>query len=264
MAVRRQRSKQMEAAAGTVAEAPAPAVAARPAGRAPHDAAVRPGRPGPRLQSGHRRGPAQPRLCLRHARAWRADARLGRSVLLASARSRGDPHQPEARRRDHRRGAAARHDRGHRGDARGDRPAVRPRDRPSGRGPHQAEEARPRHARGQAGREPAQAAACDRRRRARAAGQARRPPAQHAHAGVRAGGLAPAHRRGDARHLCAARRPHGHAGDARGAGGSCVPRARSRRLCGRHRAAECARRAQPQPDRRDRKPAGRQSRQASA
>ena len=156
---------------------------------------------------------------------------------------------------------AARHDRGHRGDARGDRPDFRPRDRPSGRRPDQAEEARPRHARGQAGGEPAQAAAGDRRRRARAAGEARRPAAQHAHAGVRAGGLAPAHRRGDARHLCAARRPHGHAGDARGAGGSGLPRARSRRLCGRHRAAEHARRAQPQPDRRDREPVAVESRQ---
>ena len=37
------------------------------------------------------------------------------------------------------------------------------------------------------------------------------------------------HRRGDARHLCAARRPHGHAGDARGARGPVVPHARSRK-----------------------------------
>ena len=43
-------------------------------------------------------------------------------------------------------------------------------------------------ARGQAGREPAQASACDRRRRARAAGQARRPAAQHAHAPPHAAG----------------------------------------------------------------------------
>ena len=46
-------------------------------------------------------------------------------------------------------------------------------------------------------------------------------------------GGAPAHRRGDARHLCAARRPHGHARDARGAGGPGVPRAQSGRLPGR-------------------------------
>ena len=73
------------------------------------------------------------------------------------------------------------------GHARRDRPAVRPRDRHAGRGPDQAEEARPRHQGGQAGGEPAQAAAGDRRRRARAAGQARRPAAQHAHARLHAG-----------------------------------------------------------------------------
>ena len=37
-----------------------------------------------------------------------------------------------------------------------------------------------------------------------------------------------AHRRGDAGHLCAARRPHGHAGDARGAGGPRLPLAATR------------------------------------
>ena len=52
-----------------------------------------------------------------------------------------------------------------------------------------------------------------------------------------AAGGAPAHGRGDARHLCAACRPHGHAGDARGARRSVVPRAQSRRLQGPHRAA---------------------------
>ena len=122
-------------------------------------------------------------------------------------------------------------------------------------GPHQAEAAGAGLARGQAGREPAQAAAGDRRRRPRAADQARRSPAQHAHAGIRAAGLAPPHRRGDARHLCAARRPHGHAGDARGARGSLVPHARSGSLCGGDAAAGRAGRAQPQSDRRDRKPA---------
>ena len=61
-----------------------------------------------------RRGSAQPRLCLRHEGAWRAEARLRRSLFLASARSRGDPHRSEARRRDHRRRRAARHDRRHR------------------------------------------------------------------------------------------------------------------------------------------------------
>ncbi len=123
------------------------------------------------------------------------------------------------------------------GDPRRDRPAVRPGHRRAGRGPDQAEEARPRHQGGQAGGEPAQAPAGDRRRRARAAGQARRPAAQHAHPRAHAARGAPPHRRGDARHLCAARRPHGHARDARGARGSGLPRAQSRRLQGRHRAA---------------------------
>ena len=136
---------------------------------------------------------------------------------------------------------------------------VRPRDRRAGRGPDQAEAARAGVARGQAGREPAQIVAGHRRRRPRAAGQARRPPAQHAHAGLRAAGIAPAHCRGDARHLCAAGRPHGHAGNARGAGGSVLPHARSRSLFGGDAAARCARRAQPQPDRRDRGPALQQS-----
>ena len=43
-------------------------------------------------------------------------------------------------------------------------------------------------------------------------------------------GGAPPHRRGDDRNLCAACRPHGHAGNARGARGSVVPRALSGRL----------------------------------
>ncbi len=200
------------------------------------DAAVRPDRAGQALQSERQRGAAQPRLCLRHEGARRAEARLRRPVFLASARSGGDPDRPEARRRHHRRRAAARHHRGHRRDPRRDRPDVRPRHRHAGRGPDQAEEARPRHQGGQAGREPAQAAAGDRRRRARAAGQARRPAAQHAHAVAHAGREAQAHRRGDHRHLCAARRPHGHARDARGARGSGVPRAQSRGLPGGQRA----------------------------
>ena len=114
------------------------------AAQAADDAAIRACRPGPALQSRRQRGPAQPRLCLCHAGAWRADARLGRSLFLASARGRRDPHRAQARRRDDRGGAAARHDRGHRRDPRRDRPAVRPRHRRAGRGPDQAEEARPR------------------------------------------------------------------------------------------------------------------------
>ena len=109
-------------------------VAAQAAGRgreaeeppAADDAAVRAGRAGPALQSRTPTRPAQPRLCLRHEGAWRAEARLRRSLFLPSARSRGDPDRPQARRRDDRGGAAARHDRGHRRDARRDRPDVRP------------------------------------------------------------------------------------------------------------------------------------------
>ncbi len=70
----------------------------------------------------------------------------------------------------------------------------------AGRRPDQARQARPRHQGGEAGREPAQAPAGDRRRRARAAGQARRPPAQHAHASAtcrRKRGAAPPRKRID-------------------------------------------------------------------
>ena len=114
------------------------------------------------------------------------------------------------------------------------------RHRHAGRGPHQAEKARSGHQGGQAGREPAQAPAGDRRRRARAARQARRPAAQHAHAAFHAGRIAPPRRRGDAGNLRAARRPHGHAGDARGARGSVVPRDQSERLRRDQRAARRA------------------------
>ena len=131
------------------------------------------------------RGSAQPRLCLCHAGAWRAEAGLGRPLFLAPLAGGRDPDRPEARRRHHRGGAAARHDRGYRRHPRRDRSPVRPRHRPSGRRADQAEEARTGVPGGQAGREPAQAPARHRRRRARAAGQARRPAAQHAHAGYR-------------------------------------------------------------------------------
>ena len=109
--------------------------------------------------------------------------------------------------------------------------------RQAGRGPDQAEEARSRLEEGRAGGEPAQAAAGDLRGRPRAAGQARRPAAQHAHARPRAGGQAPAHRRGDDGDLCAARRAHGHAGHARGTGGTGLPLHQSGSLPHRHRAA---------------------------
>ncbi len=119
-----------------------------------------------------------------------AEARLGRPLFLPSARSRGDPDRPQLD--DATIAAALLHDtiEDTDGDARGDRPAVRPGDRRAGRGPDQAQEARPRLQGGRAGRELAQAAAGHRRRRARAAGQARRPAAQHAHAGPHAAGEA--------------------------------------------------------------------------
>ena len=88
----------------------------------------------------------------------------------------------------------------------------------------------------------------DRRRRARAAGQARRPAAQHAHARLHAGRGAPPRRRGDAGNLRAARRPHGHARDARGARRSGVPRTLSGCLPRRERAARRSGRAQQAPD----------------
>ena len=153
---------------------------------------------------------------------------------------------------DDRRGAAARHDRGYAGDPGRNRRAVRPRHRRPGRGPDQAEEARPGHQGGQAGGEPAQAPAGDRRRRARAARQARGPAAQHAHPRACPPRDAPADGRGDAGYLCAAGRPHGHARDARGARGPLVPRAPSRGLSGDHPAPYGARGAKPRPDRRDR------------
>ena len=62
------------------------------------------------------------------------------------------------------------------------------------------------------------------------------------------------------RHLCAARRPHGHARDARGARGSGVPRAQSRRLRGGQRAPGRAGRAQRRAGRRDRAAAHAQAR----
>ena len=57
------------------------------------DAAVRADRPGPVLQSDRRRGPAQPRLCLRHESARGAEAGVRRPLLLPSARGRRHPHR---------------------------------------------------------------------------------------------------------------------------------------------------------------------------
>ena len=182
-----------------------------------HDAPIRAGRAGHALQSERGRKPAQQGIRVCHAEAWLAAARQWRSLFLPSARSRRHPDRPQAGRRHHRGGAAARHHRGHRRHPRRDRPDVRRGHRPPGRGPDQDRQARSRVEEGRAGGEPAQAAAGDLRRHPRAPGQARRPAAQHAHPRVHAGGGARAHRRGDAGDLCAARRAHGHARHARGA-----------------------------------------------
>ena len=70
---------------------------------------------------------------------------------------------------------------------------------------------------GRAGGELPQAAGRHLERHPRAADQAGRPPAQHAHARAHEAGEPAARVRGDARDLCAAGRPHGHADPARGA-----------------------------------------------
>ena len=101
------------------------------------DASVRARRAGAGLQPERRRAAAQQGLCLRHAKARHAEARLGRSLLRPSARSRRHPDRPQARRCHHRGGAAARHHRGHRRHPRRDRPAVRLRDRRDRRWPDQ-------------------------------------------------------------------------------------------------------------------------------
>ena len=161
----------------------------------------------------------------------------GDPYLLPSPRSRGHPDRAQARRRHHCRRAAARRDRGHRRHARRDRPEVRQGDRRAGRGPHQDQEARSRHQEGRAGGELPQAAGRHLERHPRAADQARRSPAQHAHARAHEAGEPAARVRGDARDLCAARRPHGHAEHARGAGAAGLQVGLSRGLQGRRRQA---------------------------
>ncbi len=195
---------------------------------APHGACedpppVRIGRPRSELQSERGRGPAEPCLRLRHEGAWRSEAGLGRSVFLPPPRSRGDPDRSQARRRHHRRRRPARHDRRHGSHPRGDRPALRRRDRQPRRRPDQDQAARPRVETGRAGREPAQAAPRHRGRHQGAAGQAGRPAAQHADLALRPGRQAGADRAGDARHLCAPLRPDGHAEHAQRTRGTGLP-----------------------------------------
>ena len=182
-------------AAGARAQprAAATAKACRKAAQAADDAAIRADRPGQAVQSGDQRRSAQPRLCLCHARPWRAEARFGRSLFLASARKspRSSPTSSSTTPPSPRRCCTTR-----------SRIPTPPAPRSialfghdigaPGRGADQAEEARPRLQGGEAGGEPAQASARHRRRRARAADQARRPAAQYAHAGASAAGSAPA------------------------------------------------------------------------
>ena len=77
-----------------------------------------------------RREPDQPRLRLRDVQARQPEAPLRRPVFRPPDRGRGHPHRVQARRRDHRRGPAARHDRRHRRHARRDRANVRRRRSP--------------------------------------------------------------------------------------------------------------------------------------
>ena len=148
------------------------------------DAPVRAGRARQSLRSVGRRGRAQPRLRLLDEGAWRADARLGRSLFLASRRGRRHPRRDEARRRvDHHR-PAARHGRGHGRDARGYRAAVRRRHRAAGRRRHQAVAPRAAIRPDEPGGEFPQARARHVGGHPRPAGEARRPAAQHAHAAL--------------------------------------------------------------------------------
>src|ERR1700733_16211154 len=66
--------------------------AAKNAQAAP-DAAIRADRPGQAVQSEDQRDAAQSRLCLRDARARRAEAGVRRSIYLASAPRGRDPHR---------------------------------------------------------------------------------------------------------------------------------------------------------------------------
>ena len=135
-------------------------------------------------------------------------------------------------------GAAARHGRGHAGDARGHRAHVRRRDRAPGRRRHQAVAPRAAIRPDQAGGEFPQAGAGDVGGHPRPAGQARRPAAQHAHAALhQRRGQAPAHRARDDGNLRAARRAHRHARDEGRARGSGLRRALSRRAREHHDAA---------------------------
>ena len=98
----------------------------------------------------------------------------------------------QARRRDHRHGAAARRHRGHRRHPRGDRPAVRPRDRRAGRRRHQAPPLDLVSKKAEQAENLRKFLLAISKRHPRPAGEARRPPAQHAHAGAHEAGSASA------------------------------------------------------------------------
>ena len=156
-----------------------------------------------RLRSQRRRGPAQPRLRLRHAHARLADARLGRSLFRPPHRGGRHPHRLQAGHGDHRHRPAARRDRGHRGQPRGDRPTM------FGEEIGELVEGVTKLSRLEATAEHKRQAEnlrkfilADLPRRPRAAGQAGRPAAQHAHPAFHAKrGQARAHRPRDPGHL---------------------------------------------------------------
>ena len=146
-----------------------------------------------------------------------------RALFQPPGRGRGAARRAEARRRDDRHGAAARHHRGHALDLFRDRAALRRRGGAAGRRGDQADEPRAFVGRERAGRELPQAPDGDVEGPAGAAGQARRPPAQHAHHQASRAREAAAQGARDHGHLRAARRPDGHAVDARGARGHRLP-----------------------------------------